>query len=59
MYRIYRKIMRRFARFVFGFERCPIDCKRDFRADFQKSLQSFAFGICAIASLLSMLVLLS
>lgn len=59
MYRIYRKIMRRFARFVFGFERCPIDYKRDFRSDFLKLLQALVVGICTVVFFLSTLIFMS
>lgn len=29
--RFYRKTMRRLARFILGFERCPTDCRKDYK----------------------------
>ena len=33
MKKMYRNIMRKVARFILGFERCPTDCKRSFMDD--------------------------
>jgi hypothetical protein len=33
MKKMYRNTMRRVARFILGFERCPADCKRSFMND--------------------------
>lgn len=33
MKKIYRNAMRKVARFILGFERCPVDYKRSFMAD--------------------------
>lgn len=31
--RLYRKAMRKVCRYLLGFERCPVDCKRDYKED--------------------------
>lgn len=33
MKKMYRNTMRKVARFILGFERCPADCKRSFVDD--------------------------
>lgn len=33
MKKMYRHTMRKVARFILGFERCPADCKRSFMDD--------------------------
>lgn len=30
-YKIYRRLMRKLARFILGFERCPADCRKNYR----------------------------
>lgn len=30
MKKLYRKIMRKVCRFILGFERCPMDCRRSY-----------------------------
>lgn len=45
-YKIYRRFMRKFARFVFGFERCPMGYQKNYR----KILLQAAEGIIFAAS---------
>lgn len=45
MYRMYRKFMRKFARFILGFENCPASCRRNFKSEFAEIID--AFLICA------------
>ena len=41
--RLYRKAMRRLARFILGFERCPTDCRKNY-----KESARFAFGALGV-----------
>jgi hypothetical protein len=43
--RIYRKLMRKVARFIHGFDRCPIDCKKDFKEQLLKVFDLFIGSI--------------
>ena len=45
MKKIYHKTMRRLARFVHGFDRCPIDCKKDFKGQILKVFDLFIGSI--------------
>ena len=31
VYRVYRRIMRKFARFILGFDNCPVSCRKNYR----------------------------
>ncbi len=31
VYKLYRKTMRRLARFILSFERCPVDCRKNYK----------------------------
>ena len=31
VYRVYRKMMRKFARFILGFDNCPTSCRKNYR----------------------------
>ena len=46
IYQVYRKMMRKFARFILGFENCPADCRKSFKEGFE--LATDAFLLCAI-----------
>ena len=46
VYRVYRRMMRKFARFILGFENCPTDCRKNFKEGFE--LVTDAFLLCAI-----------
>lgn len=45
MKKIYYKLMRRLARFIHGFDRCPIDCKKDFKEQILKAFDLFIGSI--------------
>ncbi len=30
-YRVYRRMMRKFARFILGFDNCPTGCRKNYR----------------------------
>ena len=32
VYRVYRRIMRKIARYILGFERCPASCRKNYGA---------------------------
>lgn len=31
VYRVYRRMMRKFARFILGFDNCPVSCRKNYR----------------------------
>ena len=31
VYRVYRRMMRKFARFILSFDNCPASCRKDYR----------------------------
>ena len=31
VYRVYRRMMRKFARFILGFDNCPTSCRKNYR----------------------------
>ena len=31
VYRVYRRMMRKLARFILGFDNCPIGCRKNYR----------------------------
>jgi hypothetical protein len=31
VYRVYRRMMRKFARFILGFDNCPVGCRKNYR----------------------------
>ena len=31
VYRVYRRMMRKFARFILGFDNCPASCRKNYR----------------------------
>lgn len=53
--RFYRKAMRRLARFILGFERCPTDCRKDYRESARFALGALGvtlFGLGIIVFLI-------
>ena len=49
-YRIYRRMMRKFARFILGFDNCPIGYRKNYRENIAAVVD--AVFICAIATAL-------
>ena len=31
VYRVYRRMMRKIARFILGFDNCPVSCRKNYR----------------------------
>lgn len=48
MKKLYHKIMRKIARFIIGFESCPIECRRDLLSDLRNLFISIASAITVI-----------
>ena len=48
-YKFYHRSMRKLARFVLGFERCPVDCKRDFLLDGLEAAGRLVITAAAVA----------
>ena len=45
IYRVYRRMMRKFARFVLGFDNCPSDCRKNYGEEIKLAVS--AFLLCA------------
>jgi hypothetical protein len=59
MKKTYKKVMRKVARFILGFERCPIDYKRSFVKDMQGFFLKVLCTATSIFLLTAILIALS
>ena len=46
VYRVYRRMMRKFARFIFGFDNCPVGYRKNYRENIAAVVD--AVLLCAI-----------
>ena len=46
IYQIYRRMMRKFARFILGFDNCPTDCRKNYREEIKLVVK--ALLLCAV-----------
>lgn len=46
MIRLHRRVMRNVARFILGFDNCPIGCRKDYKSTIVDVIS--AFLLCAI-----------
>lgn len=46
MKRLYRRVMRKVARFILGFDNCPTSCRKDYKSAIIDVID--AFLLCAI-----------
>ena len=47
---MYRRMMRKFARFILGFDNCPSDCRKDYGEEIKLAVS--AFLLCAVTIVL-------
>lgn len=40
VYRIYRRMMRKFARFILGFDNCPTDYRKNYRKEIKLAVKA-------------------
>lgn len=51
VYRVYRRMMRKFARFILGFDNCPTNCRKNYRKIVMNVVEAMLLCITAIALL--------
>ena len=56
VYQIYRRIMRKFARFVLGFDNCPTSYRKNYREITVNVVDAILLCIIAIALLGALLI---
>ena len=59
LYRIYRRIMRKIARFILGFDTCPNDCRKNYKASFNEVADIFISCFAFITLFMALAVLFS
>lgn len=59
LYRIYRRIMRKIARFILGFDTCPSDYRKNYRASFIEVADIFISCFALITLFMALAVLFS
>ena len=55
--RLYRKMMRKVCRYILGFERCPIDCKREYKEMTLVVIDAFIVTFVSILILLGLFLI--
>ena len=48
LHKLYRKTMRTLALFILGFDRCPVDCRRNYKADACEIVKAIVGGLVFI-----------
>ena len=51
VYRIYRRMMRKFARFILGFDNCPTSCRKNYKKIAMNVVDALLLCIITIALL--------
>ena len=49
VYRVYRRMMRKFARFILGFDNCPASCRKNYREIATNAVAATLLCIIAVA----------
>jgi hypothetical protein len=49
VYRVYRRMMRKFARFILGFDNCPASCRKNYREIATEVVDAMLLCIITIA----------
>ena len=49
VYRVYRRMMRKFARFILGFDNCPTNCRKNYRKMAMNVVEAMLLCVTAIA----------
>lgn len=49
VYRVYRRMMRKFARFILGFDNCPVSYRKNYREIATNVVDAMLLCIIAIA----------
>lgn len=57
MYKMYRRIMRKIARWILSFDRCPKGYRRNYKQEFLTLLEMMATVLFFVAFIFTMIVL--